>query len=64
MSADIEKINKTITKYESIAETANQINQLKNTLNELKPIQSQLENFDIEQISRFRRAQNQTYRKL
>ena len=51
--ADIENINKTIKKYEPIAEAAAQVNQLKASLGTLRPIQCQLETFDRAQLSRF-----------
>jgi predicted transcriptional regulator len=53
MSADIENINKTINKYEPIAEAAAQISQLNASLLRLKSIQSQLETFDENQLSKF-----------
>ncbi len=53
ISADIEQIGKAIIKYESIAEATNQVNLLKTTLSKLKPIKSQLGEFDSEQLSRF-----------
>jgi DNA-binding MarR family transcriptional regulator len=51
--ADIENINKTIKKYEPITEAAAQLSRLKASLDTLKPIQFQLENFDRAQLSRF-----------
>jgi hypothetical protein len=53
ISADIEKIDKAIIKYESVAEATNQVRLLKTTLSKLEPIKSQLEEFDSEQLSRF-----------
>lgn len=53
ISADIESINKTIKKYEPVAEAAAQVNQLKNSLYILKSIQSQLESFDRDQLTLF-----------
>ncbi len=53
ISIDIESTNKTISKYEPIAEAAAQISQLKTSLYKLKSIQSQLENFDKNQLARF-----------
>ena len=53
ISDDIEKINKTITKYELMAEATDQISQLETALGKLKTVQSQLENFDKEQLSQF-----------
>jgi len=53
ISADIESINKTINKYEPIAEAAAQVSQLKASLVRLKSIQSQIENFDKNQLARF-----------
>jgi len=51
--ADIESINKTICNYESIAEAAAQVCQLKTSLCRLKSIQSQLDDFDKDQLTRF-----------
>jgi DNA-binding MarR family transcriptional regulator len=59
MSADIERINKTINKYEPIAEAAVQVTELKTSICRLKSIQSQLENFDIDQLSRFEERKTQ-----
>jgi predicted transcriptional regulator len=53
MSADIESINKAINKYNPIAEATAQVSQLKTSLCRLKSIQSQLEAFDKERLSRF-----------
>ena len=53
ISADFININKTIKKYEPIAEAAAQVSQLKTSLCRLKSIQSQLENFDKDQLSQF-----------
>lgn len=53
ISADIENLNKTINKYEPIAEAAAQVSQLKTSLYRLRSVQSQLENFDKNQLSRF-----------
>lgn len=53
ISADIENINKAINKYEPIAEATTQVTQLKTALYRLKSIQSQLENFDKNQLSQF-----------
>jgi hypothetical protein len=53
ISTDIEIISKTINKYEPIAEATAQVSQLKTSLCRLKSIQSQLENFDKDQLSRF-----------
>jgi DNA-binding MarR family transcriptional regulator len=51
--ADIECINKTIRKYVPIEEARAQVSQLKTSLCVLKLIQSQIENFDEVQLSRF-----------
>ncbi|MGD0644179.1 MAG: hypothetical protein ABSA75_04670 [Candidatus Bathyarchaeia archaeon] len=59
ISADIESINKTINKYEPIAEATAQVNQLKTGLGRLKSIQSQLENFDKEQLAQFEKLNTQ-----
>ncbi len=59
ISADIENINKTIKKYEPIAEAEAQVSQLKTSLSNLKPIQSQLENFDEGQLSGFEERKTQ-----
>ena len=53
ISDNIEKINKTITKYELIEEATDQVSHLKTALGKLKTVQSQLENFDKEQLSQF-----------
>jgi DNA-binding MarR family transcriptional regulator len=53
VSDDIEKISKTIIKYEPVAEATEQIRQLQTALNQLKTIQSQLENFDKKQLCQF-----------
>ena len=52
ISADIENINKTINKYELLAEATAQISQLKTSLGKLKTIQSQLESFDKDQLAK------------
>jgi DNA-binding MarR family transcriptional regulator len=59
ISADIENINKTINKYEPIAEATAQVSQLKTSLCRLKSIQSQLENFDKAQLSQFEELRTQ-----
>jgi DNA-binding MarR family transcriptional regulator len=59
ISADIESINKTINKYEPIAEATAQVSQLKASLGRLKSIQSQLENFDKNQLSQFEELKTQ-----
>jgi len=59
ISADIESINKNINKYELIAEATAQVSQLKTSLSRLKPIQSQLENFDKDQLSKFEELKTQ-----
>ena len=53
LSADIENIKKTINKYQSIVEASTQVNELKTSLCRLESIQSQLDNFDKEQLSKF-----------
>ena len=53
LSADIESIDKAIRKYESIAEAAVQVSELKVSFCGLELIQSQLESFDRDQLSRF-----------
>jgi DNA-binding MarR family transcriptional regulator len=53
ISADIETISKTITKYDSIAEAATQVSQLRISLGKLNSIQFQLEYFDEKQLSQF-----------
>ena len=53
ISADIESIKKTINKYELVEEAKAQVSQLKNSLGRLKSIQSQLENFDKDQLAQF-----------
>lgn len=59
ISADIENINKTINKYESIAEAKAQVSQLKASLGRVKSIQSQLENFDKDQLTQFEELKTQ-----
>jgi len=59
ISADIESINKTINKYEPIAEATAQVSQLKTSLCRLKSIQSQLDNFDKDQLSKFEKLKSQ-----
>ena len=59
ISADIESINKTINKYEPIAEAKAQVSQLKASLGRLKSIQSQLENFDKDQLAQFEELKTQ-----
>ena len=59
ISADIESINKTINKYEPIAEATAQVSQLKASLGRLKSIQSQLENFDKDQLAQFEELKTQ-----
>ena len=59
ISADIESINKAINRYEPIAEATAQVSQLKTSLCRLKSIQSQLENFDKAQLSRFEELKTQ-----
>jgi len=56
---DNENINKTINKYETMAEAATQVSQLKTSLSKLKSIQSQLENFDKNQLSKFEELKTQ-----
>jgi len=52
ISADAEKINRTIAKYEPEPEAAAQVNKLKTTLAQLKQIQMHLETFNNDQLSR------------
>ncbi len=59
ISADIESISKTINKYEPIAEAKAQVSQLKASLGRLKSIQSQLENFDKDQLAQFEELKTQ-----
>ena len=59
VSADIESTNKTISKYEPIAEATAQISQLKTALCKLKTIQLQLENFDKNQLARLEELKTQ-----
>jgi hypothetical protein len=59
ISANIEIINKTINKYEPIAEATAQVSQLKTSLCNLKSIQSRLENFDKHQLSKFEELKTQ-----
>ncbi len=58
ISVDVESINRAIRKYEPIQEAAVQVAQLKTSLFKLKTIQSQLENFDKAQLSRFEELKN------
>jgi predicted transcriptional regulator len=51
ISADVEKISKTIMKYEPEPEASAQINKLKTSLTQLKQTQSQLETFGNDQLS-------------
>ena len=53
IAADIESINRTISKYEPLAEATAQVNQLRTALSKVKLTQSQLLNFDMEQLARF-----------
>jgi predicted transcriptional regulator len=53
ISADVESISKAVRKYEPIQEAIVQVTQLKTSLLKLRTIQSQLENFDKVQLSRF-----------
>ena len=59
IQADIESINKTINKYEPITEATDQVTELKTALCRLKLIQSQLENFEKDQLSRFEELKTQ-----
>lgn len=52
ISVDIEKTSKTIVKYEAEPEASFQINKLKTLLTQLEQIQSQLETFGNDQLSR------------
>jgi DNA-binding MarR family transcriptional regulator len=53
ISADIESINQTISKYEPMEEAKAQVSQLKTSLGKLKSIQAQLESFDMDRLARF-----------
>ena len=53
ISADIQNIKRNINKYESLAEATVQVNELKISLEKLKLIQSQLEIFEKEMLTRF-----------
>jgi len=59
LSTDIESVNKTINKYEPIVEATTQISQLKTAVYKLKSIQSQLETFDEQQLTRFQELKTQ-----
>lgn len=59
ISADIESINKTINKYETVAEATAHVIQLKTSLCILKSIQSQLEHFEKDQIVPFEELNTQ-----
>jgi hypothetical protein len=59
ISADIESINKTINKYELIAEASSQVSQLKTSLGRLKSIQSQIESFDKNQLAQLEELKSQ-----
>jgi archaellum component FlaC len=59
ISSDIENIAKTISRYESIPEAVAQVSQLKNLLYNLKLIQSQLDAFNQNQLSRFEELKTQ-----
>jgi len=59
ISADIKSINKNINKYELITEATAQVSQLKASLCRLKSIQSQLENFDKDILSKFEELKTQ-----
>jgi hypothetical protein len=51
ISAGIQKISETISKYDSIPEVSAQISRLKTALAELKLIQSQIENYHEDELS-------------
>jgi predicted transcriptional regulator len=53
ISADIQNISRNIRKIEPIPEAVAQLNQLKTSLDKLKLIQTQLESFDTEKLTRF-----------
>jgi predicted transcriptional regulator len=53
LSADIEKISRTISRYEPMAEAAVQVSQLKEPLLRLKAVQSQLDSFGKDELARF-----------
>ena len=52
IAEDIQKIGKTITKYEAEPDTASYVAKLKNSLSKLKEIQAQLETYPTEKLSR------------
>jgi predicted transcriptional regulator len=64
ISADIERINKAINKYEPLADAAEQVNQLKTSVCRLKSIQSQLESFGKDQLTQFEELKTQLEDKL
>jgi DNA-binding PadR family transcriptional regulator len=53
ISADIQNIKRNINKYEPLAEAAEQVDEIKISLGQLKLIQSQMETFDNEKLCRF-----------
>ncbi len=53
LSTDVKNTQNTIKKNETVAEAADQINQMTTSLNSLKSIQTQLSIFDSEQLERF-----------
>ena len=59
ISADVESINKAISRYEPLPEAAAQICQLKTAFCSLKAIQAHLESFDKEQLGRFEALKTQ-----
>jgi hypothetical protein len=59
ISSDIENVTKAISRYESVPESAAQVSQLKTFLINLKLIQSQLDIFDQNQLSRFEELKTQ-----
>ena len=59
LSVDIGNLNKTIKKYEDIAEASAQVSQLKNSVCILKSIQSQLESFDQDQLNQLEEFKTQ-----
>jgi predicted transcriptional regulator len=59
ITANVESINKAINKFEPIAEAKIQVTELKASFLRLKMIQSELENFDKEQLTRFGELKNE-----
>lgn len=59
ISVDIQSINKTIKRYESVPEASTQVGELKATVSRLELVQSQLQTFDEDQLSRFENLKTQ-----